>query len=326
MGSEGGVAIDRPILAADGGQRRAARFDPGPVRPYPRQPMSPATDRPDLGFRWLGREAGGRGCPLTVEIPPESPAFRGHFPGRPILPAVAQLALVEQGLARLADADGEAPPAIVEVSGLRLRRTVGPGERLTLEFQSMGEAGAHRFEIRSDGGTVSAGTVRTATGDPGGEPSNSIPGSDPVASPQEPALGRVPHAPPALLVERLVSRSDSGARGRALIPADSPFAVEGAAPSYLGLEIAAQTAALVEALDRAEEAAAPRVGYLVAIRRARCYVRNLPVGEPLDVVVGFSGSAPPLSIYEIRIEWEGRTMVEGTISTWIAAEAAEGQA
>ena len=289
--------------------------------------MSPAADRPDFGFLWLDREDGTPEARLTVEIPPESPAFRGHFPGRPILPAVAQLALVEQGLVRRSAADGRAVPAIVEISGLRLRRTVGPGDRLDLELHATGEAGAHRFEIRSDGGAVSAGTVRTATtGDPGGEPGAWVYGSDSVAMPEVTALGRVPHAPPALLVESLVARGDSGARGRAVVPSDSPFAVEGAAPSYLGLEIAAQTAALVEALGRAGEAAAPRVGYLVAIRRARCFVRSLPVGEPLDVVVGFSGSAPPLSIYEIRIEREGKTMVEGTISTWIAAEAAEGEA
>lgn len=289
--------------------------------------MSPASDRPDLYFRWLDGEEDAPGAPLAVEIPPESPAFRGHFPGRPILPAVAQLALVEQGLARRAEAAGRPVLAIVEISGLRLRRTVGPGERLKLALQAAGEAGAYRFEIRSDGGAVSAGTVRTATtGDPGGEPGAWVYGSDSVAMPEVLALGRVPHAPPALLVESLVARGDAGARGRAIVPSDSPFAVEGVAPSYLGLEIAAQTAALVEALGRAGEAAAPRVGYLVAIRRARCFVRSLPVCEPLDVVVGFSGSAPPLSIYEIRIEREGMTMVEGTISTWIAAEAAEGEA
>lgn len=285
-----------------------------------------STDRPDLGFRWLGREEGARGGRLTVEIPPESPAFRGHFPGRPILPAVAQLALVEQGLARLADADGEAPPAIVEVSGLRLRRTVGPGERLALEFQSIGEAGTHRFEIRAEGGTVSAGTVRTAIGDPGAEPGTSVPDFAPEALPEVLAHGRVPHAPPALLVQSLVARSASGARSRAVVPPDSPFAVERVAPSYLGLEIAAQTAALVEALDRAQEAAAPRVGYLVAVRRALCSVRSLPVGEPLEVTVGLAGSAPPLSVYEILVERGGRRLVEGTISTWIAAESAEEEA
>ena len=279
--------------------------------------MSQASDRPDLGFRWVDRENVAEGNRFTVEILAESPAFRGHFPGRPILPAVAQLALVEEGIAQLNKEDRPRRSSIAEISGLRLRRTVGPGDRLTLWIGAANEKGMHRFEIRSDENVVSGGSVRVGLDEPSGVLPASAPMIDLEAVPAIPALGRVPHSPPALLIDSLVARGLSGARGRGLIPADSPFAVAGHAPSYLGLEIAAQTAALVEALSRKGKDAAPRVGYLVAIRQARCYVRSLPIGEPLDVVVLLAGSAPPLSIYEIRIEREGRLLVDGTISTWI---------
>ncbi|HEV7672155.1 MAG TPA: hypothetical protein VGS22_26865 [Thermoanaerobaculia bacterium] len=286
----------------------------------------------DLGFRWIGREETAEGILLTVEIGAESPAFRGHFPGRPILPAVAQLALIEQGIAALDEEPADPSLSIAEISGLRLRRTVGPGERLTLRLAAANETGARRFEIRSDGGSVSGGTVRTTrkgADELGGAPSVSTASTsaldlETLPKPIE-AAGRVPHVPPALLIESLVTRGPSGARGRALISADSPFAAVGKAPSYLGLEIAAQTAALVEALGREGEDSAPRVGYLVAIRQARCFARTLPVGEPLDVVVRFAGSAPPLSIYEILVEQAGRVRVEGTISTWITEGIREGE-
>ncbi len=295
--------------------------------------MSPATDRPDLGFRWIDREDGAEGTRFTVEIPAESPAFRGHFPGRPILPAVAQLALVEQGLARLAEADSSRSPAIVEISGLRLRRTVGPGDRLTLQLGAANPTGQCRFEIRAGEASVSGGSVRAGSEEAGGPdaPAAQTPptaGTDFEAASEISALGRVPHFPPALLIETLVAHGPSGARGRGLIPADSPFAVAGHAPSYLGLEMAAQAAALAETLDRASDAgeeSAPRVGYVVAIRQARCFVRSLPVGEPLDVIVFFVASALPLSIYSIRVEQAGRVRVEGTISTWIASENEEGK-
>jgi len=287
--------------------------------------MSPAIDRPDLGFLWNGREDGAEGTRFTVEIPAACPAFRGHFSDRPILPAVAQLALVEQGLARLDGAECSRSPAIFEISGLRLRRTVGPGERLTLRLGTASEAGSRRFEIRAGDASVSGGTIRAVAEEPDETGSESIPTLDFEDVPEISALGRVPHSPPALLIDGLVARGPAGARSRGLIPADSPFAVAEFAPSYLGLEIAAQTAALAEALGREGEDAAPRVGYLVAIRRARCFARSLPVGEPLDVVVGFSGSAPPLSIYELRVERSGRLLVEGTISTWIASQNGEGE-
>ncbi|MEP7011504.1 MAG: hypothetical protein ABJC13_14375 [Acidobacteriota bacterium] len=296
--------------------------------------MSFATDRPDLGFRWIDREDGADGTRFTVEIPAESPAFEGHFPGRPILPAVAQLALVEQGLARLAQADSSRSPAIVEISGLRLRRTVGPGDRLTLQLGAANPTGLRRFEIRAGEASVSGGSVRAgseeATGEPDAPtaPSAASAEADFEAVAEISALGRVPHFPPALLIQSLVAHGPSGARGRGVIPADSPFAVAGHAPSYLGLEMAAQAAALAETLDRSRDAgeeSAPRAGYVVAIRQARCFVRSLPVGEPLDVIVFFVASALPLSIYAIRVEQAGRVRVEGTISTWIASENEEGK-
>jgi 3-hydroxymyristoyl/3-hydroxydecanoyl-(acyl carrier protein) dehydratase/predicted hotdog family 3-hydroxylacyl-ACP dehydratase len=287
--------------------------------------MIPAIDRPDLGFRWVDREDGAEGVLLTVEIPSESPAFRGHFPGRPILPAVAQLALVEQGIARLAGADSARSPAIVEISGLRLRRTVGPGDSLTLRLGAANPTGMHRFEIRSGDASVSGGSVRAGADEATGGPNAPTAETDFDAVPEISALGRVPHFPPALLIESLVAHGPSGALGRGVIPADSPFAVAGYAPSYLGLEMAAQTAALVEGLGREGRVSAPRIGYVVAIRRAQCFVRSLPVGQPLDVVVFFVADAPPLSIYDIRVEQEGRVRVEGTISTWIAEGNGEGE-
>ncbi len=292
--------------------------------------MSQHSERPDLGFHWLDREEMAEETLFSVEVPAESPAFRGHFPGRPILPAVAQLALAEQGLA-LASGAVAGSPSITWISGLRLRRTVGPGDRLSLRLGAPGTSGSRRFEIRAEGGIVSGGTFRAVLEEPGEreEPDRSdepqtlgagpggAVGLETLPAPI-PARGWVPHVPPALLVESLVARGPGGARARGIVPPDSAFALGAIAPSYLGLEIAAQTAALVEALGREGDPAGPRVGYLVAIRQARCYVRTLPVSVPLDVFVVPVGSAPPLSIYLIRVEREGRLLVSGTISTWIA--------
>ncbi len=325
------AAFDTAILAADGldGERQAPRGDltaGGIVHTL--GGMSVPLERPDLGFRWLDREEIAGETRFSVEVPPESPAFRGHFPGRPILPAVAQLALVEQGLA-LESTAVAGSPSIAQISGLRLRRTVGPGDRLSLFLGAPTTSGGRRFEIRDEGGIVSGGTLRSVweaqdEPDETSPPRRGAPGDGAAAVEleilPEPilALGRVPHAPPALLVESLLARGPAGARACGLVPAVSAFAVGAVAPSYLGLEIAAQAAALVEALGRERGKGGPRVGYLVAIRQARCYARTLPVGVPLDVFVLPAGSAPPLSIYEIRVEREGRLLVSGTISTWIA--------
>jgi len=97
----------------------------------------------------------------------------------------------------------------------------------------------------------------------------------------------------------------------------------GHAPAFLGLEAAAQGAAALEALNRRidpddPDDPGPRIGYLVGLRNARCHTPTLPVERPFRVTVRLSGSAAPLSIYEVSVEGDGGTaLVQGTISTYI---------
>jgi predicted hotdog family 3-hydroxylacyl-ACP dehydratase len=93
----------------------------------------------------------------------------------------------------------------------------------------------------------------------------------------------------------------------------------GRAPAFLGLEAAAQGAAVLEALDR-RDGSGPRIGYLVGLRHARCHTPWLPAERPLRMTVRLSGRAAALSIYEVSLEGEdSAVLVQGTISTYITA-------
>jgi 3-hydroxymyristoyl/3-hydroxydecanoyl-(acyl carrier protein) dehydratase len=97
----------------------------------------------------------GDGWLLAVRIPEASPLFAGHFPGHPILPGVAQLALVTRALH-----DWRGPGmAVSGVRSLKLRRPVGPGDTLTVRL-SAGD-GAVGFIIERGSEMVSRGTVLT---------------------------------------------------------------------------------------------------------------------------------------------------------------------
>jgi 3-hydroxymyristoyl/3-hydroxydecanoyl-(acyl carrier protein) dehydratase len=92
--------------------------------------------------------AAGRGeawaLAATVAIPADSRLFAGHFPGHPVLPGIAHLALVEAVLAA-APADGGAQgrrTAIVAVRNLRLRRPILPGDQLGLRIAGAERSGA----------------------------------------------------------------------------------------------------------------------------------------------------------------------------------------
>jgi 3-hydroxymyristoyl/3-hydroxydecanoyl-(acyl carrier protein) dehydratase len=235
--------------------------------------------------------------PRRVEIPEDSRFFAGHFPGHPILPGIAHLALVAQALG---------DPPLAEVKVLKLRKPVGPGDVLDLILD---QGDLVKFELRRGDETVSNGLVRV-----GGEESP-VERAGPASSSYPPPGDLVPHAPPALLVESLLEVSGEGASAIVRIPESNPFVQAGRAPAFVGLEAGAQTAAVLEALGRPEGEAGPRIGYVVAIRNARFRTPWLPAGTPLAVTVKPAGSAPPLSIYEVNL---GNGLATGMVSTYIA--------
>lgn len=254
--------------------------------------------------------------PLRIED--DAPWFAGHFPGAPILPGIAHLALVEREVGRVL---GE-PVRIAAVLSLRLRVPLGPGDALALRLVPA-EEGEVRFEIARGVERASQGTV-AVTADPGtplaearvpsllpaataaiaGDDSSSI---DPAAL--------LPHAPPARLVESVGEHRPDALAVRARIPPGSPFAEGPMAPGLVALELAAQAAATLEALERAArgEPGGARRGYLVGARDARWAPVHLPVDAPLEVRVALEARALPLSHY--RFEVAGHA--SGTVATFL---------
>lgn len=112
---------------------------------------------PERAYEVLASGPVEGGWLLRVRVPEDSPLFAGHFPGQPIVPGIAHLALVARALADWRGTEVD----ILGVSALRLRSPVGPGE--TLEVQVRETSGGEGFELRRPGsGMVSNGTVRTA--------------------------------------------------------------------------------------------------------------------------------------------------------------------
>lgn len=129
----------------------------------------------------------------------------------------------------------------------------------------------------------------------------------------------IPHRPPLLMAEEVVELRPDGALCRGRVHPDSPFVTAGAAPSFVALEMAAQCAALLEALDRWRKggAAAPRVGFLVGVRNATFAPEPIPAGRTLTIDLRAVGAAPPLTIYEARVADEGREYFSGSFSTFV---------
>jgi len=243
----------------------------------------------------------------TLSVPPDSPFFAGHFPGHPILPGIAHLALVVQALGG---------PPIAEIPSLRLRSPVRPGDVLALKIDGPTDEGSVRFEVRREAEVPSSGSIRI--GSVGDLPE--LPEIPATTGPHPPVEDLLPHAPPARLVRSVLEVSPEGMTGVGSIPGASPFAAAGRVPAFVGLEAAAQGAAVLEALER-RDGSGPRIGYLVGLRGVRLSVAALPVERPFRFTVRLTGSAPPLSIYDVTVEGAGGAgLLRGAISTFLLPE------
>ncbi|MDM8535928.1 hypothetical protein QUF70_04170 [Desulfobacterales bacterium HSG17] len=91
-----------------------------------------------------------------AEAGEDSPWFSGHFPGAPILPGIAQLALVLDSLQ-------EAFKSNLRIAGLtrvRFRKIIKPGDSLEINvINNKGDAKTYSFKIMIKDEIACAGTL-----------------------------------------------------------------------------------------------------------------------------------------------------------------------
>lgn len=140
-----------------------------------------------------------------------------------------------------------------------------------------------------------------------------------------PALDQlIPHRPPILLVERIVRFCDGELVCRGVLPAYDRTRRPATAPPFLALELAAQTAAVLAALEGGDAPSRQgAIGYLAAIRDARFLTPEIPACRRLLATVRTAGRMPPLRTYsvEVALEEGAALLVTATLSTYLAASA-----
>jgi 3-hydroxymyristoyl/3-hydroxydecanoyl-(acyl carrier protein) dehydratase len=92
------------------------------------------------------------GTLTTLMISAEHPAFAGHFPGAPVLPAVV---LLDATLEAIELASGQ-PCKRWQIASAKFPSAVRPGETLTLEHEQLPN-GSIRFAVRTTGRAVANG-------------------------------------------------------------------------------------------------------------------------------------------------------------------------
>lgn len=249
---------------------------------------------------------------LSIAVPAGGPLFEGHFPGRPILPGIAELALVAGALS-----PGGAEGDVSAIPFARFRGVVLPGDRLEVESSPRPQGGV-RFEVRRAGEVVANGAIIFGVTH-GGESTAVAMASR--ATRGAPPLGElIPHRPPMLFVERILGEAEDGLTCLARVPAACALVTRGSTPAFVALEAAAQTAAVWEALARSRDTGEPpaRIGYLVSLRDVVLHRPTLPVDADLIISIRLVATAPPLTTYAVDAAVYGELALRGTIGTYLA--------
>jgi hypothetical protein len=105
------------------------------------------------------RAPGGRQGRSVLQVPPDHPAFAGHFPGRPMLPGAALLAMVIDAV-QADPARRTRPGTALAVPQVKFLGPVAPGATLTLEWRDAdAPADTIAFEVREGPRPVARGQI-----------------------------------------------------------------------------------------------------------------------------------------------------------------------
>lgn len=90
-------------------------------------------------------------------FPADFPAFAGHFPGQPVLPAVMQLAIVRMLSSDLL----QAPFALIGTEKIKFKTMIGPGESIEVQVSLAEREGLwlSSFKLRNRQALVSSGAI-----------------------------------------------------------------------------------------------------------------------------------------------------------------------
>ncbi len=116
-----------------------------------------------FGYEWLQLSGRGERVAAAARFPRNSDWFSGHFPGNPIVPGVALIALVEEAVIERERGEGRTL-VITGVRRIRFRLPVRPDDEVTLEATRMSgrEGPTYAFTLRLAGEVACSGVLTAA--------------------------------------------------------------------------------------------------------------------------------------------------------------------
>ena len=132
----------------------------------------------------------------------------------------------------------------------------------------------------------------------------------------------VPHRPPMLFVDQLVTRSGDEASATAVMPENGICVEDGRIlPEYF-IEVVAQTMAMANGYDALAEGRPMRDGMLVGVDRFTFH-GSAQAGARLDIYINKTMEFGAVKIIHGEIHSDGTLLVQGDLKVWEAVDERE---
>ena len=259
------------------------------------------------------------GWQAAFTVPDESILFQGHFPGRPVIPGIGFLCMVDETLSAT-DGGREGPRYTSGLRRIKFRRLVEKGGTFEVLIGHERTAfGAHHITVGEGGEVVMDGHLIPSDASPSSP--DPIPDTDQKPEPCQITLGDIiPHERPMRIVDDLVAIRAGEAVTRSAVLHTWPLVVEGSAPSTLLIEAVAQTAAACVGWEQVGEERARGGDYLVGIRKAHLSQPRIDAGQSFVTRVVTIQKRSNFAVFHGMVTSVGKVLCTATIQAFRPAQ------
>lgn len=127
----------------------------------------------------------------------------------------------------------------------------------------------------------------------------------------------LPHDPPMVLLDELVSYEENTIHARVTLKRTSPFCDDkGKIPSYVGLEYMAQAIASWNGYRAHLKNEKPKIGFLLGSRKLTLNVSSFKAGETLDIFGECQYNDGEMASFSCWIDHQNERIVEATLNVF----------
>jgi 3-oxoacyl-[acyl-carrier-protein] synthase-1 len=131
-----------------------------------------------------------------------------------------------------------------------------------------------------------------------------------------PIVDVVPHRPPMLLLDRVLSYDGERVVCELVLTPDSPFCDGAEVPAIVGVEYMAQAIATGAGLSARDKGQPPRVGFLLGCRSLTLAVDSFSVGDRLTVEARRTWGENDIGSFACKVRRGDDVLAEGALTVY----------